>query len=240
MSNCHYLRLEKNVGRAAIRNYLAQNAQYDWLLYIDADMGLASSDFIVRYMKETAHSTVVYCGYVLQAESDEQRQTLRFRYEQRQSLNSKAEDRSKHPDQDFHTSNFLISRSLMLQHPLDEHFIHYGYEDVLFGKTLRQQGITIRHIDNPVTFCRFENNAQFLSKTEEGLHTLYLFHEQLYGYSRLLSTVTTLRSYHLAGITRLLLKPTLSAMRKRLERHSGPLLFFSLYKLGFYLNMPEK
>ena len=39
--HCQYLRQPKNIGRAAIRNYLAQTAQYDWLLFIDSDMTLA-------------------------------------------------------------------------------------------------------------------------------------------------------------------------------------------------------
>ena len=35
MTNCRYIRRENNVGRAAIRNFLAQEARYEWLLFVD-------------------------------------------------------------------------------------------------------------------------------------------------------------------------------------------------------------
>ena len=36
--NCTFIRNEQNMGRAAIRNFLAEKAQYDRLIFIDSDM----------------------------------------------------------------------------------------------------------------------------------------------------------------------------------------------------------
>ena len=35
MVHCRYICKEQNVGRSAIRNFLAREAQYQWLLFID-------------------------------------------------------------------------------------------------------------------------------------------------------------------------------------------------------------
>ena len=51
--HCHYIVRTQNSGRAAIRNFLAQQAQYDYLLFIDSDMTITSSDFISRYLAVT-------------------------------------------------------------------------------------------------------------------------------------------------------------------------------------------
>ena len=36
IENCRYIEREKNVGRSAIRNFLAKEAKYEWLLFIDS------------------------------------------------------------------------------------------------------------------------------------------------------------------------------------------------------------
>lgn len=73
----------------------------------------------------------------------------------------------------------------MLRYPFDERFIHYGYEDVLCGKSLKDNHISILHVDNPLGYEHFIGNMSFIRKTEEeSLHTLYQFRTELQGYSR--------------------------------------------------------
>ena len=155
---------------------------------------------------------------------------LRSLYEKAAEHEHTLEKRQQSPYQDFHTANFMIERELMLQHPFDERFRYYGYEDVLFGKAMQQAGIPITHIDNPLSFEVFEDNEAFVRKTEEGLRTLYTFREELKGYSRLLDTMSHLPQAPLCLWHKLF---------GRLERQNliGPhpsLLLFKLYKLGYY------
>ena len=47
LPECTYELRRRNVGRAAIRNHLAQAASYEWLLFIDSDMKLRNSSFLL-------------------------------------------------------------------------------------------------------------------------------------------------------------------------------------------------
>lgn len=235
MTNCRYIRREKNVGRAAIRNFLAKEARYEWLLFVDSGMGIVRSDFISNYLQ--AEGNPVYGGYVVEGDPENLRGNLRFRYEKANEPNHTLEQRLKQPELDFHTSNFLVSRSLFLQHPLDERFRHYGYEDVLWGKQLKEGGIAISHIDNPVAFDRFETNEAFLNKTEESLSTLHLFREELTGYSRLLTMERRLKAFHLSGAVSYIYKMYKQKWLQNLLGNNPSLSVFKFYKLGRFLEI---
>ena len=209
--HCQYLIQPQNAGRAAIRNLLAREAHFDRLLFIDSDMTVVRSDFISKYIT-LEDADVIDGGVSIGGDAEVLKGNLRYLYEKAYEHEHTAEMRQKNPYQDFHTANFLIRRDLMLSHPFDERFRYYGYEDVLFGKQLRTDHITITHIDNPMGFCTFESNPNFVAKTEEGLRTLHQFRDELRGYSRLL---TLIGGIHIPLI--------LSAIR-----------LFSLYKLSYF------
>ena len=121
--------------------------------------------------------------------------------------------------------------------PFDERFRRYGYEDVLFGKRLKQGGISITHIENPLGFNTFEPNQQFLRKTEEALTTLHDFRDDLRGYSQML---TLAEGIHV-GLVRWLIRlwhRLIGPMERRnlCGRHPN-LTVFKLYKIGYYLSI---
>ena len=58
-----FIRREQNVGRAAIRNFLAGEARYGWLLFIDGDMVIPTDDFLKKWL-EADVAQVGYGGYV--------------------------------------------------------------------------------------------------------------------------------------------------------------------------------
>ena len=236
LSNCRFIECPQNVGRAAIRNFLAQQSRFAYLLYIDSDMTLISPDFISRYMA-CLPATVVDGGVAIIAKTDEQKQLLRYRYEKSEEPHHTAHERQKTPYQHLHTANLLISRELMLSYPFDERLRNYGYEDVLLGKTLRQNRIPITHIDNPMGFCTFEQNADFVAKTEEGLRTLYQFRSDLRGYSRLLTLVSGVHIPAIWWMMRLWHRMFGATERRNLCGSRPYLLVFKLYRLGYYLSL---
>lgn len=234
LPHCRFIERGHNAGRAAIRNFLASQASKPWLLFLDCDMRIFLSTYLEQMLRQDGD--VVYGGYHVRKDSAP-RSCLRYRYEWACQPDHTARQRRKRPYQHFHTSNFLVSRDVMTAHPFDETFRHYGYEDILFGRRLREAGISINHQDIPVGFFHFEDNASFVSKTEEGLRTLYEKRRQLRGYSKLLTFVEGIH-----------LKPILSLIRLwhrlfgRLERRNlcgnhPSLRLFNLYKLGYFLNL---
>ena len=235
---CHYLRQAQNIGRAAIRNFLAKGAHYAWLLFIDSDMNIVRADYLSKYLT-MEEAEVIDGGVIIGGDADTLKGNLRYLYEKTSEQEHTAEKRQQHPYHDFHTANFLIRRDLMLAHPFDERFRHYGYEDVLFGKQLRANGIKITHIDNPLGFSTFEENAQFILKTEEGLRTLHQFHADLRGYSRLLTLVEGIHLPIILNLIRCWHKLFGKWERKNLCGPHPSLRLFKLYKLGYYLNITQ-
>ena len=214
LPHCQFMEREQNAGRAAIRNFLAQQAQYEWLLLIDCDMVVCRKDFLMRYAENAHRAQVIDGGVVINRATPD---NLRARYEKAAEPLHTAEQRQRTPYQHLHTANLLIRR------------------DVLLGRQLEEAHVEVLHIDNPLSFEVFESNERFVSKTEEGLRTLHHFQQELRGYSNLLTVAEKLRP--IAPLVRLW-----HTINKRWERRlltgSHPSLkIFSLYRLGYFMSL---
>ena len=241
-SGCQYIERKENVGRAAIRNFLVQKAQYESLLFIDSDMTMLSDQFISRYL--ACKSEGVIDGGIAVCPSpneiEQLQHNLRYRYEKSLEPQHTAIQRQQRAYQHIHTANLWVPRSVMLENPFDERIRNYGYEDVLLGKQLHKQHIPILHIDNPMGFSTFETNEQFVAKTEEGLRTLYQFRSDLRGYSRLLTFVSGIHIPLILWLIRLGHQLFSKAERRNLCSLHPSLLIFKLYRLGYYLSLGTK
>lgn len=230
LTHVQYLIRKKNIGRAAIRNVLVQQANYSWLLFIDGDLFIKNDSYIHRYLAFDENNTVVYGGYTISGNYPD---NLRWRIENKHEEKSSADKRQQHPYHDFHTCNFLVKKDIMKRIPFNEKIREYGYEDVLWGKQLKEHHITLTHIDNPVSFERFEDNKTFIQKTEEALHTLYTLSTPLKGYSSVLnySSLHPLLKFLYGRIGKYL--------RKQLIDNNPPLFLFYIYKLLYYHNIEQ-
>ena len=234
LPSCRFIERKENVGRAAIRNFLAKEAHFTYILYIDSDMTIISNQYIRRYL-QTEDTAVIDGGVTICDTNDPS--NLRYLYEKTEEPHHTATERQKRPYQHLHTANLLMRRDIILAHPFDERFRHYGYEDVLLGKVLHQHHIPILHIDNPLGMNTFETNAEFVSKTEEGLRTLYQFRNDLRGYSRLLTFVSGIHIPLILTLIRLWHRLFRKAERRNLCGSRPSLLVFKLYRLGYYLSL---
>ena len=226
---------QTNSGRAAIRNFLVSEAQYPWLLFLDGDMTIPNDRFLQNYLD--CDALIAYGGYNVGQGS---LSNLRYRYEKACEPRHRPDERRKRPFQHFHTSNFIISRDIIIDHPFDERFRNYGYEDVFFGKQLKQAGFNISHIDNPAGFFVYEDNAHFVSKTEEGLRTLHQFAAELQGYSQLLTLVDGIHLGIVKSVIRLWHRLFGAIERRNLCGQRPSLTVFKLYKIGYYITLNIK
>lgn len=233
LRRCRYIASKVNQGRAAIRNRLVGRAQQEWLLFIDADMAVRSKEYLKTYA-DLDPTDVVYGGYVVNGDSRKLKGNLRYKYERQYGGNSDAAKRNEHPYNDFHTSNFIVRRSVMLVHPFDERIRRYGYEDVIWGNGLKKAGIKIRHIDNPLSFEKFEGNTSFLLKTLQGIVTLSEFREELKGNSNIITTWERLRRQHALGLFNAVFSVFENTIKNSLMGNNPSVFLFKIYKLGLF------
>lgn len=234
LPHCQYIELQANVGRSRIRNILGFRARYDYLLFMDCDAAVVDDRFLARYMAVRGQAPVVYGGLVHPSSLPSPAVSLAYRYEKQAEPRHTAEKRARHPYDSFRTFNFMVSRETFLKHPFDETIVHYGHEDTLFGKSLREDGIAVLHIDNPLLNCGLDVNAVVLSKTEMSLRMLYVHRDKLQGCSGVLRLHDLLQRWHLvpavSGVYRLF-RPL---VRRNLLGNRPNLFLFAFYKIGYY------
>ena len=234
LEGVRYITRKQNVGRSAIRNFLISQAQGEWLLFIDGDLTLDNSHFIRRYLQ--AKSNVVVGGIRIGGDPNRWKNNLRYHYEKAYEQKNTPQDRQCHATKHFRTTNFLAHKDIMMEHSFDENFVQYGYEDVLFGKSLAMDHIAITHIDNPITLDFFESNSEFLDKTEQSLRTLYTFRNQLKGYSQLLETAEKIKKLHLQKLVYAAYFLVGQRIKKHLQGNNPSIFLFNVYKLMYYIH----
>ena len=234
---CQLYRMDENVGRASIRNLLGKAAHYDHLLFLDSDGVVVRNDFLQQYCKAAPFHDVVCGGIVHSSTPPDSEHILRYRYEKRAEQMFTPEKMNKAPNAPFRSFNFMISQELFLLHNFNVSFKGYGYEDVLFGKSLRDAGIEIYYIDNPLQNEDIEPNPIFIAKTESALHTLKSHEPDLSADVRLLRHVSLLSRLHLLPLVRLCGKLLLSPLRHNLVSLRPHLVYFNIYKLLYYVGI---
>ena len=238
LPHCRYIIKDTNTGSAATRNYLGEQSQYHWLLFLDCDINIPDDHFLERYMSDT-HEGVVNGGICI-VDDDTLSHNLRYLYEKDAEPAHTAERRQANKYHEFRSTNFMIEREAFKACPFDERFKRSGYEDVLFGKMLKQQQIPVTHIDNPVMMTKFESNPDYVTKIERSMKTLHTFRNELRGYSRILTFDSGIHISTVRGIIRLWHR-IFGNMERRNLCGSRPILkVFALYRLGFYLTIGEK
>lgn len=237
LPHCRYIVKSANTGSAATRNYLGTLSQYHWLLFLDCDITIPDEHFLKRYMADV-HEGVVNGGICI-IDDTNLSYNLRYLYEKNAEPAHTAEKRQANKYHEFRSTNFMIERRVFEGCPFDERFTRSGYEDVLFGKMLKQQHIPVTHIDNPVMMTDFETNPDYIAKIERSMRTLYTFRLELRGYSRILTFEDGIHISAIRGLIRLWHR-IFGPLERRNLCSSHPILkLFSLYRLGYYLTLPK-
>nr|WP_314697299.1 glycosyltransferase family 2 protein [uncultured Prevotella sp.] len=232
LDGVRYITRKQNVGRSAIRNFLVSQSKGERILFIDGDLSLDNSSFISNYLQ--TKGDIVVGGITIGGSSDQWKGNLRYHYERQCETLNTVKSRQSHPYQHLAT-NILVHRSVLGEQPYNEDISRYGYEDVLLGKRFQQQQVAIKHIDNPVLFCNFEENTSYLAKTEESLRTLFAFRKELKGYSRLLDKAERIETLHLTPLFIIAYKILSSPIKNCLIGNKPSVFLFNAYKLLCYL-----
>lgn len=236
--HCRLLELENNLGRARIRNRLADEAQYEWLLFMDADAEVISDSFIANYLNHT--DVDVVCGGLCHADTlPSPEVSLRYAYEKRADKKRAARFRMQRPYEQFTPFNFMIRRKAFQAIRFDERITEYGHEDTLFGITLGERAVSICHIDNPLRHIGLESNERFLEKTRAALRNLAAMEATMQEHSSLIKTYHVLRRTRLSGLVARWFSQREQAITARLTSTRPQLYLFFAYKLGYYCSLKQ-
>ena len=173
LDGVQYVRLEQNIGRAAIRNLLADKSNFDFLLFMDADFKIPHTDYLRRYLACCSGNQVVIGGSLyLDCTPADPALLLRWRYGTRREQLPLSK-RRRMGWRAFTTHHFLIPSAAFSKVRFDESLRNYGHEDTLFGQNLKAAGFTLLHIDNPLLHQELDPAPVFLEKVAHSVQNLY-------------------------------------------------------------------
>ncbi|MEM9023975.1 MAG: glycosyltransferase [Bacteroidota bacterium] len=239
LENVTYLDLPENLGRSRIRNRLAQDAAFPFLLFVDCDSVTVSKGYISNYLRHCREDAVIYGGRCYQTTPpNAANKYLRWHYGVERETFS-AQERNRAPYRMFLTNNYLIPKSIQLSVPFNEQLMGYGHEDTLLGYDLKQRSIPIEHIDNPLCHIGLEDAESYLSKTEEGLRNLHFIISEGYADEdiKLYKYFNALRTMRLSGLVRTWFRGRKETIVRNLLSDRPRLRNFDLFKLGVLLEI---
>tara|TARA_R110002096_G_scaffold34232_2_gene97874 strand:- start:1119 stop:1970 length:852 start_codon:yes stop_codon:yes gene_type:complete len=227
---CTFKELPNNMGRSAIRNLLAKNAQYSSLLFIDAGTFPKHDNFIEKYLSIKNKSAV--SGGMTHLETPPRKPyKLRWLYTKKREFKTLC------------SSNFMINKDIFLSNCFDETIKKYGYEDVLFFEKLSQKNIQTHIFNNPVIHSADDDANTFIKKTEFAIENLIDLIEtkkidadsqKMY---RLYSGLKRLKLVFLTHKFHEILKPFLL---KNFNSSYASIILFDVYRIGYFCYLKTK
>ena len=236
---CRYFQAKMNLGRAKIRNLLAEMAQGEWILFIDSDAQVRSKDFIATYLRETDGRQVI-CGGTGNYEScPSPDKTLRYKYEVHDEKERTLKLRRKKPYAQFSTFNFMILRELFMQIRFCNEICDYGHEDSMFGLELKDRKVPVLHIDNKLIHTGLEPTPAYLRKIKTSLFTLSRLDEKVQQRITISAFALFIKKCRLQGLVIWLFNVFGHKIKQNLFSSNPSLLLFNFYKLGFFCKIME-
>lgn len=232
---CHYKMLPKNIGRSAIRNLLAAEARYEYLIFLDCDAEICHDYFINKYLS-FCHDNIVVTGGRVYPKDTPPSKNLLVKYGSKRERHNPKDINKKYKN--FTTPNFLIPRSIFNEIQFDENIAGYGHEDTLFGLELQRKGHDFILVDNPVIHIGLEDNDVFLDKSKHALRNLLSIYRsgdypEIITVSKIISVFEVLQKLKLTGLGSFLYRTTSRLMKRNLLGKNPSLMVFDLYKLAY-------
>ncbi len=158
-----------NKGRAETRNALLQQAQGQYVLFLDADMLPDRSDFVQTYLQEAQQGGEIVCGGISYQQHDQPAPEYSFYlYKSHRTEALAASVRASTPWRYLFTSNIMVRREIMQAVRFDARFTGYGFEDIEWGVRLGDN-FTIKHIENTCSHMGLMTKQQLWAKMRDSI-----------------------------------------------------------------------
>lgn len=241
LSNCQLIKPQHNLGRAKIRNFLADQSRFNHLLFLDSDSFPANNDFLKNYIELIPQNLTILGGRIYNAPQDDHH-TLLTKYGIIKERNNNPVHTSNAP---FTSPNFLIHKIIFNRIRFNENIKGYGHEDTIFGIELSRLNIPYYRFDNPIIHLQIEDNQTFIHKTNESIQNLYnIYKTQQYPEIQTLSPVlnlyTKIKKFHLTTIFTKIYQNYSNSLLKYCDNKNPNLKLFSLYKLCYLCHISTK
>lgn len=233
-----YAEMPQNLGRAAIRNRLADDARGQYLLFLDGDARIDDPLFLSKYWAQATPGRVV-CG-VKQHPTAPPSESVRLHWlygSRRESVPASA--RQRHPWRSFNTFSFLVEKSLFQKIRFEESLREYGHEDTLFGLELRRTGVAILHTDIGAWHEGMDETAVFLKKNSAAVANLLWLSKRFPDLRRgvkLLRVFALTKTLGLRPLLRWAYRFAKGYLLRKLQSSSPTLWALDLFKLGELLS----
>lgn len=154
----------ENQGRSAARNALCDNARADWVLFLDADMLPAKSDFLQSYLTlmSTADADVIFGGFQVEPKAENPDRDIHRALSEVSDCLSLAQRQAAGP-QYVASSNLCVRRNVLAQQPFDGGFSGWGWEDSEWAARVSKH-FKLVHADNPAIHLGLETTDTMLRR----------------------------------------------------------------------------
>ncbi len=239
--NTFYVKLDKNIGRTSIRNLMAQEAKYDWLLFLDADVLPETIEFLEHYVNAIKNNDcdVISGGIIYDEVKPDQKKILRWHYGKEREAKS-VELRKKEPYFIF-SSNLVIKKQIFLEaNTVLENY--YGLDNA-FSNQLKKMKAKMLHIDNPVIHFGLEENDEFIKKALKAVETTVILEDKGImdpNMRPLQKSYRKLKRLYLQNIFSLIISGFKKKMEHNFRSEKPNLFWFDLYRLDYYIQLKKK
>ncbi|KAA5824047.1 glycosyltransferase family 2 protein [Algibacter amylolyticus] len=225
----------KNNGRTKSRQILSEHSNFNWLLFLDADVMPKSDKFIIKHLKNiNSNYEAIYGGFAYKNIKPQKNKTLRYNFGKNfEEVNAKK--RNLNPYQIVISANFLIKKAIFSTLNSQIKIKSYGLDN-FFGALLKENKVNVLHIDNEVYHFGIENNKIYLNKVQEFITTLLkLYNDRMFleHSNKLLSLFVSLKKYKLNFLLSFFYKLFNKVMERNLIGSKPNMFILQLYKLSY-------
>ena len=238
IKGCSFIIQKENLGRTATRQNLATLANFNTLLFLDADVFPKYGDFIERLNLKSEDWDLKFGGITYKDEKPEKQEILRWKYGMDRERLSLAE-RLQAPYLSINSGAFLIKKDLFLDVNSGLNFKVYGLDN-LFKQLLQKKNVKIAHIDNPVYHLGLENAAHFIKKSKESVKTTVdLENKGLIEFDLrpIQMAYIKFKKYGALSLFMFFMKLFDYVIQKNLNSNNPSLALFDLYRLRYYIEL---
>jgi hypothetical protein len=117
----------------------------------------------------------------------------------------------------------------------DESVQGYGYEDILYARSLQKAGISILHINNPTIHDGLEVNTVFIKKTENAIENLVKIYNEFPDINtRLTKGYEHLKNYGLLSSFEWTYTKLKEKIQANMISDNPSISFFNMWKLHLF------